>query len=149
MRGRWQARAKRDGRLYHLGTYGTPEEAAQVAHLWRLENLPGYTGRDIAAQPRHADARLGSCPGGRLAVRGIPRERWSSGQQQRVVQAGAGDLVAAGMRVDDWCLIPLRRCRLAYPGGRAAEPRSRRSGRCRRSPGSRLPPGLPPTTRLR
>jgi hypothetical protein len=49
MKGKWQARGKQDGRQYHLGTYSTLEEAAQVAHLWRMENLPGYTGRDIAA----------------------------------------------------------------------------------------------------
>jgi hypothetical protein len=45
----WSAGGKIGGRVYHLGTYDTPEEAALVAHLWRLENLPGYTGRDIAA----------------------------------------------------------------------------------------------------
>ena len=49
MRGKWQAKGKRGGRLYYLDTYDTPQEAARVAHLWRLENLPGYTGRDIAA----------------------------------------------------------------------------------------------------
>lgn len=49
MKGKWQARGKQAGRQYNLGTYQTPEEAAQVAHLWRLENLPGYIGRDIAA----------------------------------------------------------------------------------------------------
>lgn len=49
MRGKWQARAKKSGRFYHLGTFDTPEQAALVAHLWRLENLRGYTGRDIAA----------------------------------------------------------------------------------------------------
>ena len=50
MRDKWQARVKQGGRIHHLGTDDTPEEAAQVAHLWRLENLPGYTGRDIAAE---------------------------------------------------------------------------------------------------
>lgn len=49
MREKWQARAKLGGRVHYLGTYATPEEAAQVAHLWRLENMPGYTGRGIAA----------------------------------------------------------------------------------------------------
>jgi hypothetical protein len=49
MKGKWQARGKRGGRQYYLGTYGNPEEAALVAHLWRLENLPGYIGRDTAA----------------------------------------------------------------------------------------------------
>ena len=49
MKGKWQARAKQGGRIHNLGVYGTPEEAAKVAHQWRLENLPGYTGRDIAA----------------------------------------------------------------------------------------------------
>jgi hypothetical protein len=46
---RWAARGKSRGRIYILGMYDTPEEAAVVAHLWRLENLPGYTGREIAA----------------------------------------------------------------------------------------------------
>jgi hypothetical protein len=49
MRDKWQARAKKSGRFYHLGTFDTPEQAAVAAHLWRLENLRGYTGRDIAA----------------------------------------------------------------------------------------------------
>jgi len=40
----WAARAKYKGRLYNLGTYDTPEEAAQVSHEWRLINLPGYAG---------------------------------------------------------------------------------------------------------
>lgn len=43
----WIARGKLGGRLYNLGTYTDVEEAARVAHEWRLENLPGYTGRDI------------------------------------------------------------------------------------------------------
>jgi hypothetical protein len=37
------------GRIYYLGTYDTPEKAARIAHLWRLANLPSYTGRNIAA----------------------------------------------------------------------------------------------------
>lgn len=49
MRDKWQARVKKSGRFHHLGTYDTPEEAALIAHQWRLENLRGYTGRDIAA----------------------------------------------------------------------------------------------------
>jgi hypothetical protein len=47
MRSKWQARGKLGGQEFHLGTYSTPEEAARVAHEWRLVNLPGYTGRDI------------------------------------------------------------------------------------------------------
>lgn len=43
-RKRWAAKGKKSGRLYHLGTYDSPEEAAAVAHAWRLENLPGYVG---------------------------------------------------------------------------------------------------------
>lgn len=57
-RGRWAAAGKTRGRLYHLGTYDTPEEAALVAHLWRLENLPGYTGRDIKRGGKAADAQV-------------------------------------------------------------------------------------------
>lgn len=49
VRSKWHARGKSAGRAYHLGSYDTPEEAAQVAHEWRLKNLPGYVGRDIAA----------------------------------------------------------------------------------------------------
>ena len=48
-KGRWAAAGKVGGRIYHVGTYDTPEEAAQVMHLWRLENLAGYTDRNIAA----------------------------------------------------------------------------------------------------
>jgi hypothetical protein len=44
MKGKWQAKGKRAGQVHHLGTYATPEEAAKVAHLWRLENLPGLHG---------------------------------------------------------------------------------------------------------
>jgi hypothetical protein len=47
MRDKWQARGKHGGTEFYLGTYRTPEEAAAVAHAWRLANLPGYTGRDI------------------------------------------------------------------------------------------------------
>lgn len=42
---RWAAAAKQDGRKLHLGTYDTPEQAARVAHEWRLANLPGYVVR--------------------------------------------------------------------------------------------------------
>lgn len=51
-RGRkWHAQGKVAGRNHHLGTFATAEEAAQVAHEWRLENLPGYLGRDITTAP--------------------------------------------------------------------------------------------------
>jgi len=39
--GKWSAAGKVGGRIHYLGMYNTPEEAAQIAHLWRLENLPG------------------------------------------------------------------------------------------------------------
>lgn len=41
---RWIAQGKVNQRTTYLGTYDTPEQAAQVSHLWRLENLPGYEG---------------------------------------------------------------------------------------------------------
>ena len=47
--GKWQARVKFGGHLRTLGTFTDIREAARVSHEWRLENLPGYTGRDIAA----------------------------------------------------------------------------------------------------
>lgn len=48
MRSRWQANGKVNGKRHHLGTFDTPEEAAQVAHDWRVANLPGY--RETAPQ---------------------------------------------------------------------------------------------------
>ena len=42
MRKKWQAYGKMHGVRYSLGTYITAEEAAQVAHDWRVANLPGY-----------------------------------------------------------------------------------------------------------
>lgn len=46
-RGRWRAKAKLAGEYYSLGTYDTPEEAAQVSHQWRVEHLPGYVAEDL------------------------------------------------------------------------------------------------------
>jgi hypothetical protein len=43
---RWVATGKVNQRTHYLGTYDTAEEAAQVSHRWRLENLPGYCGSD-------------------------------------------------------------------------------------------------------
>lgn len=42
--GRWMARGNRPnyGGAVHLGTYDSAEEAAAVAHAWRIANLPGY-----------------------------------------------------------------------------------------------------------
>lgn len=40
--GRWQAKAKYKGVVYYLGTYDTPEEAAQVSQDWRSVNMLGY-----------------------------------------------------------------------------------------------------------
>lgn len=52
-RDKWAAYGRVDGRTHHLGTFTDPEEAALVAHLWRLKYLPGYIaprdGRDITA----------------------------------------------------------------------------------------------------
>lgn len=45
--GRYRAKGKVGGRQVSLGTYDTAEEAAEVAHRWRLVNLPGYTGRTL------------------------------------------------------------------------------------------------------
>lgn len=44
-RGKWQARAKFNGRMIHLGTFETPEEAYAVSSAWRMANLPGYVSR--------------------------------------------------------------------------------------------------------
>jgi len=44
-KGRWQARAKRDGCMVNLGTFDSPEEAYEVSHAWRIDNLPGYIDR--------------------------------------------------------------------------------------------------------
>lgn len=43
--GRWEARVKRDGCLFTLGTFDTPEEASEVSRAWRREYLPGYVDR--------------------------------------------------------------------------------------------------------
>lgn len=43
--GGWSARAKYRGKIHNLGTYPTPEEAAEVSAAWRRENLPGYVER--------------------------------------------------------------------------------------------------------
>lgn len=50
-RSKWQARAKRAGRITNLGLFDSPEEAAWVAHMWRVQNLPGYLGRDRTTKP--------------------------------------------------------------------------------------------------
>lgn len=42
MRNRWQAKAQKDGKLMHLGTFDTREAAAAVSDAWRKANLPGY-----------------------------------------------------------------------------------------------------------
>lgn len=47
-KGRWIARCKRQGKIVNLGTYDTPEEAAGVAHAYRVEHLPGYVDRPAA-----------------------------------------------------------------------------------------------------
>lgn len=39
--GRWQARAKLNGKQRHLGFYATEDEAAEVAKAFRLANMPG------------------------------------------------------------------------------------------------------------
>jgi len=41
---KFAAYGKRDGTVTHLGTFDTAEQAGEVAHAWRLENLPGYEG---------------------------------------------------------------------------------------------------------
>lgn len=42
--GRWQVKVQLYEKRYCLGTYDTREEAAEIGHQWRLENMPGYTG---------------------------------------------------------------------------------------------------------
>lgn len=46
--GTWMARGKVKGELHFLGSYATVEEAAEVAHRWRVLNLPGYIDRPAA-----------------------------------------------------------------------------------------------------
>ena len=48
----WRAAAMVNGRKHYLGTYPTPEEAAQVVHQWLLSNQPGYTGARSQDRPR-------------------------------------------------------------------------------------------------
>lgn len=45
--GRWDARATINGRCIYLGTFDEAEQAAKVAHEYRVANLPGYTTRGI------------------------------------------------------------------------------------------------------
>jgi hypothetical protein len=49
MRSKWQARAKQAAGSIISAPMTPLSKPLGVAHLWRLENLPGYTGRDIAA----------------------------------------------------------------------------------------------------
>lgn len=42
--GRWRAYANVYGKRHHLGRYATAQEASDVAHAWRLANMPGYLG---------------------------------------------------------------------------------------------------------
>jgi hypothetical protein len=39
-KGKWQARAKANGQVIHLGTFDTREEAAEVARAYRVEHYP-------------------------------------------------------------------------------------------------------------
>lgn len=41
---RFTAYGKVSGRTHYLGVFDSAEEAAEVAHAWRCENLPGYVG---------------------------------------------------------------------------------------------------------
>ncbi|WP_157251055.1 HNH endonuclease signature motif containing protein [Nonomuraea typhae] len=41
---KWVAQAKLNGRSLYLGTFADKEKAAEVAHEWRIANLPGYSG---------------------------------------------------------------------------------------------------------
>lgn len=41
---RFAAYGKVAGLNHYLGVFDTAEEAAEVAHAWRVQNLPGYTG---------------------------------------------------------------------------------------------------------
>lgn len=43
--GKWQASGLFNGKLRYLGLYDELTIAAEVAHKWRVENYPGYTGR--------------------------------------------------------------------------------------------------------
>ena len=40
--GKWEARGTCGGRTVGLGVFDSIESAAQVAHEWRVKNLPGY-----------------------------------------------------------------------------------------------------------
>ena len=44
---RWYAYGKTGGKMVSLGLYDDVNEAARVAHAWRQDNLPNYTGRDV------------------------------------------------------------------------------------------------------
>ena len=39
-RERFMARARKDGKVHHLGVFDTPEEADAVVKKWRAENMP-------------------------------------------------------------------------------------------------------------
>jgi len=41
-RQKWAAHGSTNDQKFHLGTFDTIEEAAQIAHEWRVKNLPGY-----------------------------------------------------------------------------------------------------------
>jgi hypothetical protein len=46
--GKWQARAGVNRKMYRLGLFDTADEAARVAHEWRLANMPGYVSHEVA-----------------------------------------------------------------------------------------------------
>jgi hypothetical protein len=110
-RRKWAARAKTNGKQHFIGYFSERELAAEAAHRWRLDNMPGYAEvvdptalqkyREIAKQPG-AKPRPPSPPvlcacGCQRIVRNPSRARFAHGGRP----ARPHGTLPAGGKIDD------------------------------------------------